>query len=310
MSFEEKKSRFKAVVQRQLAYVLSVPERTLRALAALTGGTTTILTETLLPNSLRQTTIYGVTVGMLQQFLIERVAGMEDEIVNKQYEFGDDYVQRKLAGNAVEAAGLLTIGFSPLWVFAIAGDVAGGSKLFLNRLVAQLKENNVIAKDVEVTSLVDLLEAAQASSSNSAGALDQPPLSREQLAEVADKLVHSYGETFKKSGKLLPTLDSLWARMEQLADRENITFERLSGMMAIDAAAWSKTGSDTASAVGQVSIDLIDEKILDSYRQTLETVSEEGGKAYLQRHYRPFLQSAKAHFNPDQATWTEQKLNA
>lgn len=308
MKFEERKEQLRALARQTVAYTLSVPERTLRSVAALAGGTTTLLTENLLPESLRKTTTYTVTVGMVQQFVIERVAGMETELAKTGAPLSEDYVQRKLAGNALEAAGLLTVGFSPLWIFAIAGDVAGGSKLFLNRLVGQLKENGVIDEAIEPKTLVDVLEAAQASSSKSATALDQPPLSREELTGVVDSLRESYGEAFKRTNNLMPTVDSLWQRMEHLANRDNISIERLSGMMTIDAASWSKTGTDTASAVGQVSADLFDEKILDSYRKTLEAASEEGVQSYIGKHYRPFLNAALSHFKPSQKTWTEQKL--
>ncbi|MCK5923640.1 MAG: hypothetical protein KAG66_22090, partial [Methylococcales bacterium] len=107
-------------------YILSMPERTLRSLAALVGGGSSLLTETLLPDSLRGTTIYTVTVGMLQRFVVEQVYGMDGETPDGQAALSDDYVQRKMAGTALETAGLLTMGFSPLWVLAIAGDVAGG----------------------------------------------------------------------------------------------------------------------------------------------------------------------------------------
>ncbi|MCK5054806.1 MAG: hypothetical protein KAR65_11020, partial [Anaerolineales bacterium] len=242
----DKKNRFFEAARQRLMYALSLPERTIRSLAALAGGTSTLLAEMLFPESLRGTTIYNVTIGLMQQFIVERVAGMESEISEDRTELGDDYVQRKMAGTALEAAGLLTMGASPLWVLAIAGDVAGGSKVFLNRLLKHLKENGIVAEETEVAELVDVLEAVQEASTKSAITIDTPPLSREDLSKLADEMKVSYGQVFKSTTNLMPRLDAIWKNMEQLARRENISIERLGGIMTVDAVSWSKKGAGMA----------------------------------------------------------------
>jgi hypothetical protein len=304
----DKKNRFFEAARQRLMYALSLPERTIRSLAALAGGTSTLLAEMLFPESLRGTTIYNVTIGLMQQFIVERVAGMESEISEDRTELGDDYVQRKMAGTALEAAGLLTMGASPLWVLAIAGDVAGGSKVFLNRLLKHLKENGIVAEETEVAELVDVLEAVQEASTKSAITIDTPPLSREDLSKLADEMKVSYGQVFKSTTNLMPRLDAIWKNMEQLARRENISIERLGGIMTVDAVSWSKKGAGMALAAGQTGAELFDEKILESYRKTLAVASEQGIDKYMSDHMRPFMQSARAHFDPTQKTWTESKL--
>jgi hypothetical protein len=293
----------------RLMYILSLPERTVRSLAALAGGTTTLLAETLFPKSFRGTTTYRVTIGMMQQFILERVAGMKSEIREDQAKLGDDYVQRKMAGTALEAAGLLTMGASPLWVLAILGDAAGGSKVFLNHLVKYLKENGVVAEETEATELVDVLEAVQEASSKSATTIDMPPLSREELSKLADEMKASYSRVFRSTTNLMPRLEAIWKSMEGLAHRENISIERLGGIMTVDAASWSKKAARMALATGRTGAELFDEKILDSYRKTLAAASAQGIDKYMSDHMRPFMQSAKAHFNPAQKTWTEKKLD-
>ncbi len=303
-----KKDRFFDAARQHLTYTLSLPERAIRSIAALAGGTSLLLTETLFPESVRGTTIYTVTIGMMQQFVLEQVAEMESEAIGGQTELSDDYMQRKMAGTALEAAGLLTMGASPLWVLAIAGDVAGGSKLFLNRLVEHLKENDVVGEETNPTELVDVLQAVQEASSKSASVVDTPPLSREELSKLADEMKISYGKAFTKTAGLIPRLDDIWGRMEQLARRDNVSFERLGGIMTVDAVSWGKKGSGTVRAAGRAGAELFDEKILDSYRKTLATASEQGVENYVGDHLRPFLQSAKSHFDSSRTTWTERKL--
>ena len=303
-----KESNFFESARQRLMYTLSLPERTIRSLAAIIGGTSILLSETLFPTSLRGTTTYKVTIGLMQQFIIERVAGMEEKINEGHVQLGEDYVQRKMAGTALEAAGLLTMGYSPLWVFAILGDTAGGSKVFLNRLVKYLKENGVLDENIEATELVDVLEAVQEATSKSASTIDTPPLSREELSELASEMKLSYSRVFKSTTNLIPRLETIWKNMEQLALHENISIERLIGIMTVDAAMWSKKGMGIALATGQTSAELFNEKVLYSYRNTLAMTSEQGIDEYLNSHMRPFMQSARAHFDPTQKTWTEIKL--
>ena len=303
-----KERSFSESARQRLLYTLSLPERTIRALAAIVGGASILLSEALFPASLRDTTTYKVTLGLLQQFLIERVAGMKDRFDEGHVQLGEDYVQRKMAGTALEAAGLLTMGYSPLWVFAILGDTAGGSKVFLNRLVKYLKENGVVTEDMEAGELVDVLEAVQEATSKSATTIDTPPLSREELSELADEMKLSYGRVFVSTKNLTPRLEAIWKNMEQLALREDISLERLIGIMTVEAAAWSKKGMGIAVAAGQTGVELFNEKVLDSYRNTLAMASEQGIDKYLRSHMRPFMQSARGHFDPRQKTWTETKL--
>jgi hypothetical protein len=303
-------STFSEIVRRRFAQVLSFPERTVRSLATIAVGASTLLTEAVFPEALRGTTTYKVTIGMMQRFVLEKVAGMEAEVAEENFEITDDFAQRKLAGTALEAAGLLTMRFSPLWVFAIAGDAAGGSKLYLNRLVEHLKKNGVIAQGAEATELVDVFEAVQGAANRSALAMDMPPLSHENLRTLAEDTKADYVNAFEKTTNLMPRLDEIWERMRRLAEREKVPIERVGGVLALEAASWRKTGANTALAVRKTGVELFDEQILESYRKTLSQASEKGIDGYIRDHMRPFMQMAKRHFDSGRETWTEKALGS
>ena len=108
-----------------LALSFSLPERAARALSALVGGSTLLLTNTLIPAAVKSSSSYHFTVGMFQTFLVRNVAGVETDA-----ELQDRFVHRKLVGTSIEAAGLLTMRLSPVWVFAIASDAARGGAGF------------------------------------------------------------------------------------------------------------------------------------------------------------------------------------
>jgi hypothetical protein len=301
-------SRFSEAVRQRLTQVLSLSERAVRALSAVAVGASTLLTETLLPEALRGTTTYQVTIGLMQQYILEKVAGMETEIAAGQGGVSNNFAQRKMVGTALEAAGLLTVRFSPLWVFAIAGDVAGGSKVYLNRLVEHLKEKKIIAQETEVKELAGLLEAIQHAARQTATAVDTPPLSRKELSAMADEMRAGYGQAFERTADLIPQLDDIWESMQQLARRENISLERLGGLMMVDAVSGVKKGAGIVLAAGQTGARLFDEAILDSYRKTLAAASEQGVDGYMRDHMRPFLRAARSHFDSERTTWIERKL--
>jgi hypothetical protein len=292
-----------------VGYTLSLPERSFRSLAALVGGTTSLLTDSLLPEVLRDTTTYRVTVGLFQKFLVEKMGGVKtaDGQIDKS-QLRDKFVRRKLLGNMLEAAGLLTMRFSPLWLLAIAGDAAGGSKVFLNRLIDHLKTNGVIDPSAEPSELVDVLAAVQEASVKSATALDMPPLSRDELSKLASEMKESYSKVLQTSSDLIPDLTKVWDDMEDVANKQKVPLEELMGMMVFEAASLLDKTVGTVNAVGKTGVELFDENIVQSYRRTLERVSADGVDGYLSNHYHPFWDAVKGHFDIDKKTWLEQKV--
>ena len=111
-----------------LALSLSLPERAARALGSLVGSSTLLLTKTLIHTAIKNSNSYRFTHGMFQTFLISNVAQIDDietDLVLKEH-----FLNRKLLGTSLEAAGLLTMHLFPVWVFAIASDAAKGGQVF------------------------------------------------------------------------------------------------------------------------------------------------------------------------------------
>ncbi len=289
-------------------YLLSLPERVVRSAAAVVGGTSLLVTETLFPEVVKESTTYRVIVGNLQKFMITRVAQVEYFPASEEEQVIDGYIGRKLAGNVLEMAGLMTMRFSPVWVFALAGDAAAGSKVFLDRLSTNLKQHQVIDPASDPEDIVGLLDAIQRASSTSATVVDTPPLTGEQLSSLAGDLADGYGQMFSKSQSLLSRFETLQTRMEQTAGAEGLSVEAVSGIMAIDVAAIAKAGAGTTMAVGQTGAELFGEKILASYERTLDELNSQGASAYLNRYMKPFMDAAVEHFDPNKSTWTQASL--
>ncbi|HEX7003523.1 MAG TPA: hypothetical protein VF168_05005 [Trueperaceae bacterium] len=290
---------------RALAYGISLPLRLVRAAAAFVGGTTTLLTDTLLPGSVRGSSTYRITLGLFQSFLIEQLAGMR---AAGAAPLRDRFVQRKALGNVVELAGLATVRFSPLWVFAIAADATGGGRIYLERLVEHLKRHGVLREDAEPRELVDVLDAVQSASQATASAVDMPPLSRRELEELVAEMRGHYSKVFSDSGALLRHLETTWQEILEVSRRQEVPLERVLGVMALEAASLMRKGIGTVAAVGGASWSVLDEAVISSYRTILGQIASEGIGPYVTKHYHPFLNAARAHFDPQRLTSVERWL--
>ena len=291
-----------------LTLTLSLPERSARAISALIGGGTLLLSETLLPTALRSTSSYRFTLGMFQSFLIRNLAGIDSS--PRSEELQERFVQRKLIGTSLETAGLLTMHFSPVWVFAIASDAAKGGQIFLQRLVMALKENKVIAEDARPQSLEQILQAIHDMGRQSATAIDTPPLSSEEIRQLAAELRASTAHLANNSAQLIPRFESLWNQITLLASKEKMSVEQILGILSVHAATVTQASWGTMDAVGKTGYHFLDEVIIADYKKTLDGISETGGWDYLRTNMAPFWQSAQGHFDFRRETRTERWLKS
>lgn len=293
-------------LSRSLALTLSLPERSARALGALVGGSTMLLTRTLIPGAIQSTSSYRFTLGMFQAFLIRNVAGIDG--VDRSGDLGERFVQRKLLGTSLETAGLLTMHLSPVWVFAIASDAAKGGQVFLQRLVHYLKENAVIAQESNPQSLEQILLAIHNMSRHSSTAIDTPPLSREEVQALADELRASTASLASNSANLLPRFEALWNQINLVARRERMSLAEIMGILSLHAATVTQTGLGTAGAIGKTGYHFLDEMVLNDYKTTLAGISEIGAWTYMRQHMAPFFENAQSHFDFSRETGTERWL--
>jgi len=289
-------------------YLLSFPERAIRSAAALVGGTSLLLTETLLPDVIRSTTTYRVLIGDLQKTLITRVAQVQLAGDSTETAITDEYMQKKLVGTSLEAIGLLTIRFSPVWALAIIGDAAGGGQVFLGRLSQNLKANGIIDAQSAPKSVTELLAAIQNAAHASVRAIDTPPLTGAELTAVTDELAASYGDMGSKSQQILSRINLIGTRMEEVAGDQDLSYEQVGGIMTVDAVSLSQSTLGAGLALSQTSGELFVEQILSSYGRTLDRISQQGPGAYLSESMTPFLEAALNHLDPGRSTWTEDNL--
>jgi hypothetical protein len=271
-----------------LSYLISLPERAIRAIAVILGGTIYEATEVLLPGWLRGTRLYRAIVAGLLRIAIELMGGAKDILPRDEVEVGE-FAARKAAGTGIELLGLLTMGWSPLWLFAVVADLTGGTRVYLRELVVQLKSEGVLPEDTNVASVEELLDTLEGSSGMVAETLDVPPLNVRDMRD-------SWVELREKSTELpdADNLASLFAQLQQVAKQENSSIRSLSALIAAGAVR-------AGVRVGQL-------YIFDFYRDALRTINQEGLSLYSKRVTLPYLFVARRHFDTSQVSYTERLL--
>ncbi|MFC2053888.1 hypothetical protein ACFLV7_06255 [Chloroflexota bacterium] len=271
-----------------LGYIFSLPERTIRLLAILVGGLVHEMAEVLLPGWMRRSSLYQATIGGLLRIAIELVGGLSGALPSDDMDI-QEFSMRKAAGTGVELAGFLTIGWSPIWLFAVAADITGGTRTYLGALVTELQRNGMLPEEADISSIEELLDALEGTSGIMAEALDVPPLNVDDM--------HRSWQGMRQHVKELPDagrLASNYSALQKIAEQEHQTLLSVSSLIALGAA---RAGVQ----VGQT-------HVFDYYQDALRTINKEGLPVYAKRVSRPYLVVAKNHFNPQRITYTERLL--
>ena len=270
------------------SYLASLPERTARAGAALTGGLVYEASEVVLPLAVRRSRLYQAIVGRLLRITVELVGGV-DGVYPGQVMPARELLVRKTAGNAVELSSFLAVGWSPLWLLAGASDLVGGTKAYLRALATELREAGVLAADAEVASFDELLSALEGTSGALADTVDVPPLNVPSVRASWQELQRQAADLPDAAG-----LEKVFAELQLAARQEDRSLLEVSSLVALGAV---RAGINLGSA-----------HIFDYYRLALRTIVEEGLISFLRRTSTPYLSRAGSHFDPRSSTYSERLL--
>jgi hypothetical protein len=270
-----------------MRYLLSIPERLFRALAAVLGGLLYELTQVLLPTGLRRSRLYHI-VDRLLRITVELVGDVQGVFPAEKIDTRE-LAARKVAGNVIETASFIAVGWSPLWLLAAAADLTGGTQIYLRTLIAELKEKNLLPVDTDVSSAEELLQSLESTSGMMADIVDIPPLNVTEMRQSWTRLKENAGEIPSTS-----RLAALYSELEKIAKQEDQSVASVSSVVAHSAM--------------QAGIQIGNTYIFDYYRRAFDAIHDEGLAVYSSRVIKPYLQAAITHLNPHRQTSTEKLL--
>ena len=265
-------------------YVVSLPERLVRTTAASGGGLLLEASDHILPPPVRDAKIYQCLIARPLRITVEAVGGVSGRLPMQDMS-GQELIQRKVAGNFVEAFSVFTVGFSPLWFLAAASDVTGGTRVYLDAFVRELKKADILPDDTDVSSVDDLLAALDRTVGQAADTIDIPPTA---IADMRDSV-----ELLRENAGLIPgpqRLAELFSQLNEAAREQRRSPLAVSTLVAAGAL--------------QAGLQLGSVHILSFYAEALSTIRAEGVSQYLGRISQPYVDAATGHLKRSRRTHT------
>ena len=290
------------------SYLLSFPERLVRSVLGLSAGAAREVGEVALPHGIRRSQLYQTLVDTTLRFLIEEVGGAEG-VYDAEQAPPDNFLVRRTAGNAVEVLGIVAFRASPVWILAALADVCGAGRHLIPEMADALKAQGLLEKDTQFTTVDQILNGLERTSSRLAETINTPPL------DVAG--LRTEWEAIRQEARHLPSaslpspiaITEIWAELKAESVRQKRSIFETSSVMAVSAVRalpgglrWlSSSARVGATRTGQI----FGSALLDHYRQTLGEMRQVGYLAYAGRQFRPYVRAAVGQFSPGRRTLTE-----
>jgi hypothetical protein len=292
-------------------YLLSFPERLLRAGLGLSAGVAREVGEVVLPDGVRQGQLYRNMVETTLRFLTEQVGGVERP--PSADELPGNFLARRTAGNAVELLGIVAFRASPVWVLAALADLSGLGRHLIPEIAEALAAQGLLDKDTRFESMDELLDGLEKTSSRLASTVNTPPL------DVAG-LRHEWTALREDARALQPaslpsrdTISGVWQRLKEESARQDRSVFETSSMMAVSAVRALPEGVRWLSASTRVGVvrtgQIMAAALLDHYAQTLDEIRQTGYVAYASQQLGPYVYAAARQFSPEHQTLTERLLD-
>ena len=276
------------------SYLFSLPERVVRSVLGLSAGVAREVGEVALPDGVRQSRLYQNLVDTTLRYLIERVGGVEG-VYRADAALPDDFLTRRTAGNAIELMGIVAFRASPVWILAALADVCGMGRHLIPQIADALKAEGLLEKDAQFTSVDEMLDGLERTSSRLADAVNTPPLDIDGLRSEWNALRDDARRLQPARLPSRETITSLWTDLRDEAARQDRSIFETSSMMAVSAV---RVG---AVRTGQI----LGTALLEHYRQTLNEIREVGYTEYGRRQFRPYVRAAVDQFSPRRQTLTD-----
>jgi hypothetical protein len=293
------------------AYLLSFPERFVRSALGLGAGVAREVGEVALPDGIRRSQLYQNLVDATLRYLIEQVGGAEG-VYPAGEALPDNFLARRTAGNAVEVLGIVAFRASPVWVLAALADLSGMGRHLIPEMADALKAQGLLDRDAEFTSVDQMLDGLEKTSSRLAATINAPPLDVAGLRKEWEALREDAQGLYPPGLPSQDTVRNMWIQLKTESARQERSVFETSSVMAVSAVRALPDGVRWLSASARVGATrtghIFAAALIDHYSQTLSEIQRIGYLTYARRQFRPYVRAAVNQFSPGRRTITERVL--
>jgi hypothetical protein len=293
------------------AYLLSFPERLVRSALGLGAGVAREVGEVALPDGVRRSQLYQNLVDATLRYLIEEVGGAQG-VYSAEGTLPDNFFARRTAGNAVEVLGIVAFRASPVWVLAALADLCGMGRHMIPEISDALKAQGLLEKSSEFTTIDQMLDGLERTSSRLAATINTPPLDVAGLRKEWEAIRKDAGRLPLASLPSRAAISEMWTELKAESARQDRSIFETSSVMAVSAARTLPGGVRWLSASAQAGAaragHVFAAALLDHYRHTLSEMQKAGYLAYVGRQLRPYVRAATEQFSPQRRTLTQKLI--
>ena len=172
-----------------------------------------------------------------------------------------------------------------------------------------LKAQGLLEQDAEFSSVDQMLDGLQRTSSRLAATVNTPPLDVAGLRKEWEAIRNEARGLQPTNLPSAETISNMWAQLKAESARQERSVFETSSTMAVSAARAVPDGVRWLSASARVGAtrtgQVFAAALLDHYRQTLGEIREIGYVAYAGRQFRPYVRAAVDQFSPSRGTLTQ-----
>ena len=293
-------------------YILSLPERAIRSLGALSGGLLREIGNVALPASVRRTTLYRTMVEVALRFLIEEV-GQVEGVYPSEGRLAENFLLKRTASHGIELLGILAFHASPVWVLAALADATGGGRKLILEIADALKEEGLLERDARFETMDQVLLGLEKTSDHMATTLNMPPVDIAGLRREWDQLKQELATIPPKKVPALERIEGVWEESAELP--RNSRGDRSSACRRCWPSPPWPTFPPTCCGCRAPPVPRCAAPGACSAIRFWTTTRRRSGKsrrtgffAYWSREFRPYLRGAAEQFAPDHESLTERLL--
>jgi hypothetical protein len=199
-----------------------------------------------------------------------------------------------------------------VWILAALADVCGIGRHLIPEVTEALKAQGLLEKDAEFTTVDQLLDGLERTSSRLAATVNTPPLDVAGLRAEWAAIREDASRLPRASLPSREAISAMWTDLKAESARQDRSIFETSSVMAVSAARaipdsvrWLSASARVGAArTGQV----FAAALLDHYRETLSEIRDTGYLTYAARQFRPYLRAAAGQFSPKRRTLTQRLI--